>query len=181
MFVLKIVLIVVAVLVLAVLIIAATRPGTFRVQRSASIKAPPERIFPLIDDFHSWGLWSPWEKIDPALKRTFTGAPSGKGAMYAWEGNSKVGTGSMEITESTPSSRILIKLDFIKPFEGHNITDFTLAPQSDMTEVTWLMHGPVPYFGKIMHMFINMDKMVGGQFETGLANLKAAAEQGTPK
>jgi len=181
MFVLKIVLIVIAVLILAVLIIAATRPGTFRVQRSASIKAPPERIFLLIDDFHSWGLWSPWENIDPALKRTFTGAPSGKGAMYAWEGNSKVGTGSMEITESTPSSRILIKLDFFRPFEAHNVTDFTLAPKGDGTEVVWLMHGPQPYLSKIMGMFFSMEKIVGGQFETGLANLKAAAEQGTPK
>lgn len=178
---LKIALIVIAVIVVAILVFAATRPNTFRVQRSASIKAPPEKIFPFINDFHSWGLWSPWEKIDPALKRTFSGAPSGKGAMYAWEGNSKVGSGNMEITESSPPGKILIKLDFIKPFEGHNVTDFTLEPKGDSTEVTWLMHGPVPYIGKIMHMFINMDKMVGGQFETGLANLKAAAEQGTPK
>jgi hypothetical protein len=179
--VLKIILIVIAILVVGVLVFAATRPNTFRVQRSASIKAPPEKIFPFINDFHSWPLWSPWEKIDPALKRTYSGEPSGKGARYAWEGNSKVGSGSMEITESSPPGKILIKLDFIKPFEGHNVTDFTLVPNGDMTEVTWLMHGPVPYIGKIMHMFVNMDKMVGGQFETGLANLKAAAEQGTPK
>ena len=178
---LKITLIGIAVIVVAVLVFAATRPNTFRVQRSASIKAPPEKIFAFINDFHSWDIWSPWEKIDPALKRTFSGAPSGKGAMYAWEGNSKVGSGSMEITESSPPGKILIKLDFIKPFEGHNITDFTLEPKGDTTDVTWLMHGPVPYVGKIMHMFMNMDKMVGGQFETGLANLKAAAEQGAPK
>jgi hypothetical protein len=179
--VLKIILIVIAILVVGVLVFAATRPNTFRVQRSASIKAPPEKIFPFINDFHSWPLWSPWEKIDPALKRTYSGEPSGKGARYAWEGNSKVGSGSMEITESSPPGKILIKLDFIKPFEGHNVTDFTLVPNGDMTEVTWLMHGPVPYIGKIMHMFFSMERMVGGQFETGLANLKAAAEQGTPK
>lgn len=173
---LKLILIVIVVAVAAVLVIAATRPDTFRIERAASIKAPAERIFLLINDFHSWGAWSPWEKIDPTLKRIFSGPSSGKGAMYAWEGNSKVGSGSMEITEASPPGKIVIKLDFIKPFEGHNIAEFTLVPGGDSTSVTWAMYGPVHYMAKIMQMFFSMDSMVGGQFEQGLANLKAAAE-----
>ena len=171
---------VVAIVIVAVLVIAATRPDAFRVERSISIKAPPARIFPLIDDFHSWGAWSPWEKLDPGLKRTFNGPSSGKGAMYAWEGNSKVGKGSMEVLESSPA-RVLVKLDFIKPFEGHNTAEFTLVPKGDTTQVTWAMYGPNPYLAKIMQMFFSMDRMVGGQFDTGLSNLKAVAEQGPPK
>ena len=178
---LKTLIIVIIVLVVGVLGFAATKPDTFSVQRSTRIKAPPEKIFAVLNDFYRWPDWSPWEKLDPAMKRTQSGAASGKGAIYEWDGNSKAGAGRMEIIESTPASKLGIQLDFIKPFEGHNITDFTLEPKGEMTEVTWLMHGPVPYFGKIMHLFMSMDKMVGGQFETGLANLKAAAEQGTPK
>ena len=165
-----------AAIVVAVLAIAATRPDTFRVRRSAGIRAPAERIFALIDDFHAWAGWSPWEKLDPDMKRTYSGAPKGPGAVYAWAGNAKVGSGRMEILESTPPGRILIKLDFIKPFEGHNTAEFTLVPKGDSTEVTWTMDGPVPYFAKILHLLVNMDKMVGGQFDTGLANLKAATE-----
>jgi hypothetical protein len=174
----KIILIALVVALFAVLILAATRPGVFRIERSASIKAASERIFPFINHFHRWTTWSPWEKIDPALKRTYSGANDGKGAKYAWEGNSKVGMGSMEITESSPPGRVVIKLDFVKPFEGHNIAEFTLVPGGESTTVTWAMHGPVPYIGKIMHLFLSMDRMVGGQFEEGLANLKAAAESG---
>src|SRR5436190_5964080 len=122
------------------------RPDSFRIERSAVIKAPPEKIFPFIDDFHRWTAWSPWEKIDPQLKRTYSGAASGKSAAYAWEGNSKVGAGSMEITESAAPARIVLKLDFIKPFEGHNITEFTLAPGAQgETKLTWVMSGPSPY------------------------------------
>ena len=171
---------IIAMVIAAVLVIAATRPDTFRLQRSVNIKAPQEKIFPRIDDFHNWGAWSPWEKMDPDQKRTFTGPGNGKGAKYAWEGNSKVGSGSMEILESAPG-KIVIKLDFIKPFEGHNTAEFTLVPSAGSTEVTWAMHGPVPYIGKIMQMFFSMEKMVGGQFETGLANLKAGAEEAPPK
>ena len=173
---LKLILIVIVVAIVAVLVLAATRPGVFRVERTAAIKAPPEKIFPFINDFHRWAAWSPWEKIDPALKRTFNGPPTGKGTLYAWEGNSKVGSGSMEITESSPPGRIVIKLDFMKPFEAHNIAEFTLVPGGDSTTVTWAMYGPVPYMAKIMHVFFSMEKMVGGSFEEGLANLKAAAE-----
>lgn len=167
----------IVVLIAAVLLFATTRPDTFSVQRSATIKAPPEKVFALINDFHSWPAWSPWEKLDPAMQRTHSGAPAGKGAAYAWVGNSKVGEGRMEILESAPSSKVSIKLDFIKPFEGHNIADFTLTPQGDTTQVHWAMHGPAPYITKLMGIFVSMDSMIGKDFEAGLANMKAAAEK----
>jgi uncharacterized protein YndB with AHSA1/START domain len=173
---LKLALIVVAGLIGLVLVLAAMRPDTFTVERKAVIKAPPDRIFPLIADFHNWTSWSPWEKIDPALKRTYSGAPSGKGAAYAWEGNSKVGSGAMEITEAIPPVRIVIKLDFLKPFEAHNVAEFTLAPSGDSTRVTWVMHGPAPFVSKLMQVFMSMDRMIGKDFDAGLANMKAAAE-----
>jgi uncharacterized protein YndB with AHSA1/START domain len=171
------ILVAVAVPFAAVLTYAATRPDTLHVQRATSIKAPPEKIFPLIADFHSWSAWSPYEQIDPALKRTYSGAASGKGAVYAWEGNSQVGQGRMEITDTVRPSRITIKLDFLKPIEGHNIAEFTLEPQGGSTQVTWAMHGPNRYIGKVMSVFINMDTMIGKSFETGLANLKTTAEE----
>ncbi|MGH8759199.1 MAG: SRPBCC family protein, partial [Burkholderiales bacterium] len=149
----------------------------FRVQRAASIKAPPEKVFALINDFIRWGAWSPWEKKDPAMKRTFGAATSGKGAVYAWEGNKDVGQGRMEIAESVPPSSIRINLDFVKPFEARNLVEFTLEPEGDLTNVTWAMQGDTPYFAKIIHVFINMDKMVGTDFEAGLANLKAVSEK----
>ena len=174
---LKFIGIIVAVVIVGILIFAATKPDTFRVQRSASIKAPPEKVFALINDFKAWGAWSPWEKKDPAMKRTFGAITAGKGAQYAWEGNKDVGQGSMEITESTPSSKIVLKLDFIKPFEGNNIVEFTLTTQGDTTTVSWLMYGPANFMSKICQVFMNMDNMVGKDFETGLANLKTAAEK----
>lgn len=173
----KKIVIVVVVIIAGILIFAATKPDTFRVQRAADIKAPPEKIFALINDFKAWPAWSPWEKKDPAMKRTYGAVTRGKGATYAWEGNSDVGEGSMAITESTPPSKLAMKLDFVKPFEGHNRVEFTLEPKGDMTNVTWAMQGPTPYFAKIIHVFINMDTMVGKDFESGLANLKAAAEK----
>ena len=173
----KIITIVAAVLIAGVLLFAATKPDTFRVQRAASIKAPPEKIFPLINDFKAWSAWSPWEKKDPAMKRTFGAITSGKGATYAWEGNKDVGQGGMTIAESVPSSRVALKLDFLKPFEAHNLVEFTLEPKGGETNVTWSMQGDTPYFAKIIHVFINMDSMVGKDFEAGLANLKAAAEK----
>jgi uncharacterized protein YndB with AHSA1/START domain len=174
---LKIVLIGIAVLIVGLLAYAATRPDSFRLQRSATIKAPPEKIFALINSFKSRGLWSPWENVDPTLKRSYSGAEAGKGAIYAWEGNSKVGSGRMEILDSAPSSKILIKLDFLKPFEAHNTAEFTLEAKDGATQVSWAMYGPNPYIGKLMQIFFSMDRMVGGQFEQGLANLKAAAEK----
>lgn len=169
--------IVVVVLLIALLGFAATKPDSFRIQRATSIKAPPETIFPLINDFHNWVSWSPWEKLDPTMKRTYSGAASGKGTVYEWEGQGKVGAGRMEITESSPPSKIAIQLDFIKPFEGHNTAEFTLETNGDDTNVTWAMYGPSPYLAKVMSIFCSMDRMVGKSFEDGLANLKGVAEK----
>ncbi len=173
---LKIIGIAVLVVVGAVLVLAAFRPDSFRIQRAATIKAPPEKIAAVLSDFHRWGAWSPWEKMDPALKRNYSGAVKGKGAVYAWQGNREVGEGRMEITEAAPS-RVAIDLDFVKPFEAHNKVVFTLVPKGDSTEVTWAMQGPLPYVAKVVHVVFDMDGMVGKQFETGLANLKAVAEK----
>lgn len=174
---LKIIGLIIVVLIVALLIYAATRPDTFRLQRSMTINVPPEKVFPFINDFNSWRIWSPWETMDPALKRTYSGALNGKGAVYEWTGNNQVGSGRMEITESTPSSRIAIKLDFIKPFEAHNTAEFTLDSRDGSTNVTWAMYGPQPFMAKIMSVFCMMDRMVGPQFETGLANLKTLTEK----
>jgi hypothetical protein len=160
-----------------VLVLAAMKPDSFQVRRSIAINAPAERIFPLIADFKAWGAWSPWEKKDPNLKRSFSGAESGVGATYAWEGNRQVGQGSMRIVEAQAPGKVALKLDFIKPFEAHNDVVFALAPQGQATTVTWTMTGPTPFFGKIIHVFFDMDRMVGGDFEAGLAALKAAAER----
>jgi len=167
---------VVVVLIVAVLVYAATKPDLFRVRRATNIKAPPEKIFALINDYHRWVAWSPYEKLDPAMRRTYSGAASGTGAVYEWEGNSKAGKGRMEITDTAPPSKVVIKLDFVKPFEAHNIVEFTMEPTGASTNVTWDMHGPSSYLAKVMHVFFNMDRMVGKDFETGLANLKALAE-----
>ena len=156
--------------------LAVTRPSQFRVQRSARIKAPPSKIFSYLDDFHRWGEWSPWEKLDPALKREYSGAARGKGAAYAWEGNRKVGQGRMEIVDLSAPNKLTVKLDFLQPFEAHNTAEFTLAPDGDATEVTWAMYGPSPFVTKVMGVFIDMNKLVGKDFESGLANLKALAE-----
>lgn len=168
--------IVLAVAVATVLILARTKPDRFRVERAAAINAPPEKIFALIDDFHRWRSWSPWEDRDPAMKRSFGGAERGKGAVYAWDGNKNVGAGRMEILTATAPSTIVIKLDFIKPFEGHNTAEFTILPQGGATNVTWAMHGPAPVMHRVMQVFMNMDRMIGKDFEAGLANLKKAAE-----
>jgi Polyketide cyclase / dehydrase and lipid transport len=166
-----------AIAIAAVLILAATKPDRFSVQRAITVKAPPETIFPLIDDFHQWGSWSPYEHKDPAMKRSFSGAESGKGAVYAWDGNKNVGSGRMEILDASAPSKIRIKLDFFTPFEGHNTAEFTMLPQGDATSLTWLMHGPAPFMSKLMQVFMNMDSMIGKDFEIGLANLKGLAEK----
>jgi hypothetical protein len=168
--------VVVAVAIAAILILAAVKPDTFRVERSAFIKAPPEKIFPLINDFHQWGSWSPYETKDPAMQRSFSGAGSGKGAVYAWNGNKNVGSGRMEILDAPAPNKVVIKLDFFTPFEGHNTAEFTLLPQGDATNVSWLMYGPSPFMAKIMHVFMNIDNMVGKDFAAGLANLKHITE-----
>ena len=173
---LKIAGLVVVILLGSVLVLAAMKPDTLHVQRTTSVNAPPEKIVPLINDFHKWGAWSPYEHKDPAMKRTFSGAASGKGAIYEWSGNSEVGSGRMEILESSPAN-VTIKLDFITPFEGHDVATFALEPNGGVTAVTWAMDGPNPYLGKIIQVFLNMDTMVGGDFQTGLTNLKTVAEK----
>lgn len=173
------IIIVLAVVVLAivgVLIYASMQPDSFRLSRSTHIAAPPEKVHALINDFHKWLGWSPWEGLDPQLKRLYSGAETGRGAAYAWEGNNKVGAGRMEITESNPRA-VIIKLDFLRPFEAHNTCEFTLAPQAGGTEVVWSMYGPSPFMAKVMHLFFSMDKLVGKDFERGLANLKGLAEK----
>jgi hypothetical protein len=173
----KTIALIVVVLIAGVLAFAASKPDTFRVQRSTVIQAPPEKIFPLINDLHNWVSWSPYETKDPQMKRTHSGAGSGKGAVYEWDGNREVGKGRMQIADTAPPARVTIQLDFIKPFEGHNVVDFTLQPQGGGTNVTWDMHGPAPLVSKVMQVFVDMDSMVGKDFEVGLANLKAMAEK----
>lgn len=160
-----------------VLILAAQKPDNFQVTRTATINAPPERIYPLIADFKAWNAWSPWEKKDPAMKRSYGGAETGTGATYAWSGDKNVGEGSMRIVDAAAPNRVALKLDFLKPFEAHNNVVFALAPQGKATAVIWTMTGPTPFLGKIMHVFMDMDRMVGGDFESGLAAMKAAAER----
>lgn len=173
--------VVLAIAIAVVLILAATKPTRFSVLRATSVKAPPEKIFPLINDFHQWGTWSPYENKDPAMKRSYSGAASGKGAVYAWDGNKNVGSGRMEILDASMPSKIVIKLDFFTPFEGHNTAEFTMLPQGDATnlttDVTWLMHGPAPFMSKVMQVFMNIDNMIGKDFEVGLANLKRLTEK----
>jgi uncharacterized protein YndB with AHSA1/START domain len=176
-----IVAVILAIAIVVVLFLASTKPDTFSVQREAVMKAPPDRIFPLISSFHQWKGWSPWENRDPALRRTYEGAESGKGAVYAWEGNKNVGSGRMEILEASPSSRIVIKLDFFKPFEAHNTAEFTMRPQGGTagptTNVSWVMRGSAPFMHRVMQVFMNLDKMIGKDFEAGLASLKSLAEK----
>jgi len=167
-------------LVLALLVIlglALVQPDSFQVQRSATIKAPPEKVMAYLNDFHQWPAWSPWEKLDPAMQRSFEGAASGQGAVYGWSGNDEVGKGRMEIVESSVPTRLVIKLDFIEPFASSNRTEFTLQPQGDSTVVTWTMNGPSQFITKLMGVFVSMDKMIGKDFDKGLAQLKAVAEK----
>ncbi|MDB6160700.1 MAG: hypothetical protein JWO04_4406 [Gammaproteobacteria bacterium] len=175
----KIIVVAVIVVIAAILVLAATRPDTFRVERSAQISAPPDKILLLVNDFHQWGAWSPYEKLDPTMKRTYAGAGAGKGAVYEWEGNGKAGQGRMEIIDAAPT-KTAIQLDFIKPFRAHNIAAFTARQQGDATRVTWSMEGPAPFVHKLVGLFLNMDKMIGADFETGLGNLKALAEKASP-
>jgi uncharacterized protein YndB with AHSA1/START domain len=174
---LKIIGVIVILLIAGVLLHAANKPDSFRVERSASIEAPPERIFPLIEDLRAFNTWNPFEKKDPNLKGRYSGPPSGKGAGYAFDGNKDVGTGSIEILESSPPSRVRMRLSMVEPFEIQNTVEFTLVPAGGATRVTWAMQGPAPYLAKIIHVFIDMDRMVGSDFEAGLASLKAAVEK----
>jgi Polyketide cyclase / dehydrase and lipid transport. len=174
---LVIIAIVLAVAIAAVLVLAATKPDSFSVQRAAVIDAPAEKVFPLIADFHEWRKWSPWEDRDPELKRSYGGAERGKGAIYAWDGNRNVGSGRMEILEAASPSLVKIQLDFLKPFEAHNIAEFTMLPQGSATNLTWVMSGPAPFMSKVMQVFMSFDKMIGKDFEAGLARIKSVSEK----
>lgn len=172
------IIITVFVLIAAILIYAATLPSDFEIKRSATIKASPDKVFPLINDLHNMQTWSAWEAVDPKMKRSYSGEVSGKGAKYAWEGNRDIGQGSMEITESIPASKVAMRLDFIKPFEGHSTVEFSIEPNGDNTVVTQTMRGTSSYIPKLMCLlFFDQDKMIGGKFEEGLANLKTIAEK----
>lgn len=162
--------------VLGVVAYAATLPDDFRIERTATIKAPPDKIYPLIADFKAWTAWSPWETKDPAMKRTYSEPSSGKGATYAWDGNSEVGSGEMVMAEAAPASKVLLDMHFKSPFEARNKAEFILTPEGDATKVSWAMHGPQPLLSKVICLFMNMDEMVGGEFEKGLAALKFKAE-----
>ena len=178
---LTIIAVVPAIAVAIILGLASRKPDSFTVRRSAMVRAPAERLFPLVNDFRQWGGWSPWENRDPAMKRTYSGATSGKGAVYAWDGNKNVGSGRMEILDASSPSKIAIKLDFFKPFEGHNTAEFTMLPRSGAsdptTSVDWVMHGPAPFMHRVMQVFMDFDKMIGKDFEAGLASLKSLAEK----
>ena len=166
----------------AVLAYAATKPDAFRVQRATVIKAPADKIFPLINDLRAQSTWSPFEK-DPDMKRTHSGPPQGPGAVYEWDGNRQVGAGRIAITDTkAPSnaqtpSKVTLALDMSRPMEAHNVVEFTLEPNGDATNVTWTMHGAQPYLAKVMATVIDCDKMVGSMFEEGLGKLKALAEK----
>ena len=175
---LKIIFIVVAVLVAIVLIYAATQPDTFRIQRTTRIKAPPEKIFGFLNDFEKAMAWSPFEKKDPNMKRNFSGETSGKGAIYEFEGNKNVGAGRIEILESIPNKKVVLQLDMLKPMKGSNTVEYFMEAKEDSTDVTWAMYGEAPFLSKVVCLFLNMEKMVGGDFEKGLADLKLLVETG---
>lgn len=164
------------VVIAAILIYAATKPDSFRVQRSAAMNAAPDKIFPYVTGLKRWREWSPYEERDPSMKRTYEGPESGKGAVYAWDGNKNVGSGRMEILEAAPT-RTVIKLDFLKPFEGHNTAEITMEPRGNQTFVTWAMYGPSPYMSKLMSTFMDFDDMIGKDFAAGLAKLKTIVEK----
>ena len=165
-----------AVIIVVLVVIIALQPSHYTVERSATMNAPAGAVFAQVNDFHRWNAWSPWAKLDPAMKQKFEGAPAGTGAVYTWAGNKDVGEGRMTITESHPGDLIKIKLEFIKPFAATNATDFAFKPQGNQTTVTWTMSGDKNFIAKAFGIFMNMDKMVGGDFEKGLAQLKLIVE-----
>jgi uncharacterized protein YndB with AHSA1/START domain len=166
----------IAVLLVVFLIVASRQPDTFRVERAAIIAAPPAKVFVEVDDLHNWPKWSPWQDLDPNMTQTYSGPQSGAGASMAWSGNSKAGQGRMTIVESHPNDLVRIRLEFIKPFSVTNASEFTFSPGGNQTVVTWTMTGQNNLMFKSMHMVMNMDKMRGGDFERGLAKLKAVSE-----
>lgn len=155
---------------------AATRPDAFTIARSATVNAPPEKVHALINDLRAFNTWNPFDKKDPNIRGTYKGPAAGPGAHYAFQGNKEVGSGSLEIVQSEPQ-RVTMRLDMLEPFEAHNTVQFSLARRGNATEVTWVMDGRTPYLAKIMHIFFDVDRMVGGEFEKGLADLKSRAER----
>jgi len=170
-----------AAIVLVLVVIVALQPPEFRVSRTVTISAPAPTIFAQVNDFHKWEGWSPWAKRDPAMKQTYEGPPAGTGAVYTWIGNRQVGEGRMTIFESRPSDLIRINLEFLKPFKGTSTTEFTFKPDGTQSTVTWSMTGKNNFMAKAVHLFLNMDKMVGGDFETGLAQMKSVSEAAAKK
>jgi len=164
------------VIVVILVVVIALQSSTYHVERTATINAPPAVVFAQVNDFHKWNAWSPWAKLDPAMKQTFEGAPAGNGAVYTWSGNKEVGEGRMLITESHPSDLVKIKLDFLRPFAASSNTVFSFRPEGNETKVTWAMDGDKNFIAKAFHLFMNIDKMVGGDFEKGLAQMKSVAE-----
>jgi hypothetical protein len=173
------ILFVAAVIIVVFVIIVALQPSKFRVTRSARIAAPAPAVFAQVNDFHKWEAWNPWGKIDPAMKQTYEGEPAGAGAVYEWSGNNEVGEGRMVLTESRPSDLIRIDLEFFKPFAATDTAEFTFRPEGNQTAVTWSMSGEKNFIAKAVHLFMNMDKMIGGQFEKGLADMKSVVESAT--
>ena len=157
-------------------IVAAMQPADFKVSRSISVTAPPEKIFEQVNDFHKWDAWSPWAKMDPTMQTTYGGPPAGVGSTYAWTGNDEVGDGKMTITASHPNEHVAIDLEFIKPFPATNLAEFTFKPEGNKTNVTWSMTGKKNFLMKAFGLFVSMDKLVGGDFEKGLADMKTVAE-----
>ena len=178
---LKKILIGLLVIIIVFLVVVALQPADFRVTRSATIAAPPEVVFPHVNELKKWDAWSPWAKLDPNAKNTFEGPASGKGAAMSWAGNNQVGEGRMTITESRPNELVQFKLEFFKPMAGTSDADFIFKPQANQTEVTWTMTGKNNFIAKAFCLFMSMDNMVGGQFEKGLADLKSAAEAAPKK
>lgn len=163
-------------LIAGLLVFTLTRPDDFRVQREIVIQAPPEKLIPLLTDFQKFGLWSPWEHLDPAMQREFSGPASGVGAVYAWKGNDEVGKGRMEVL-AVSADKVVVKLDFFSPFEAHNTAEYTLSRQGEATKMTWAMYGPANFVTKLMGVFVSMDAMVGKDFERGLKQIKEVAEK----
>jgi uncharacterized protein YndB with AHSA1/START domain len=161
----------------AVAVVIASRPSEFRVARATTIAAPPAVVFAQINDFHKWETWNPWGKMDPGMKQSYEGEPAGVGAVYRWSGNNEVGEGRMTIVESRPNQQVKVQLEFHKPFAATSLATFTLMPQGiNQTLVTWSMEGQNNFMAKAVHMVMNMDTMIGGQFEKGLAAMRTAAE-----
>jgi uncharacterized protein YndB with AHSA1/START domain len=170
------ILVALVVVVAGLAVVIALQPSDFRVSRTATIAAPAPVVFAQVNDFHNWTAWSPWAKLDPAMKQTYEGAPAGTGAIYTWVGNHEVGEGRMTIVESRPSDLIRVELDFVKPFAGTSVAQFTFTPEGDRTAVTWTMTGEKNFVAKAIHLVMSMDRMIGGQFEQGLAAMKTVAE-----